>query len=246
MHSFAQIQRTLLKSAGVEVNQWRSEAAFYAGNALSHDDARRPRALGHLHLPPAADLGCLPSGGVLAAGDVGGAAGGRPRAAGPGRCVPAGRQATTPSRCIFTLGGFIVLLLLAQAVASRPDLIDGIGVQGAVLGQLAARQTRRHRRGHVAGTPPAAGVGQPEPPRPRRRVQLVAVQLDRRRGLSGVRRLRRRRQALAGRADGRLRGGAGGRVDPADAGRAAGRRGGAGARPGVQRHDAGRPRSLRC
>ena len=34
MHSFAQIQRTLLKSAGVEVKQWRSEAAFYAGNAL--------------------------------------------------------------------------------------------------------------------------------------------------------------------------------------------------------------------
>ena len=35
MHSFAQIQRTLLKSAGVDVKQWRSETAFYAGNALS-------------------------------------------------------------------------------------------------------------------------------------------------------------------------------------------------------------------
>ena len=35
MHSFAQIQRTLLRSAGVRVQQWRSEAAFYAGNALS-------------------------------------------------------------------------------------------------------------------------------------------------------------------------------------------------------------------
>ena len=35
MHSFAQIQRTLLRSAGVYVKQWRSEAAFYAGNALS-------------------------------------------------------------------------------------------------------------------------------------------------------------------------------------------------------------------
>lgn len=30
-----QIQRTLLRSAGVVVHQWRSEAAFYAGNALS-------------------------------------------------------------------------------------------------------------------------------------------------------------------------------------------------------------------
>ena len=28
MHSFAQIQRTLLRSAGVTVHQWRSEAAF--------------------------------------------------------------------------------------------------------------------------------------------------------------------------------------------------------------------------
>lgn len=35
MHSFAQIQRTLLRSAGVTVRQWRSEAVFYAGNALS-------------------------------------------------------------------------------------------------------------------------------------------------------------------------------------------------------------------
>ena len=49
MHSFAQIQRTLLKSAGVKVKQWRSEAAFYAGNALSTTHARvarccRPRS----------------------------------------------------------------------------------------------------------------------------------------------------------------------------------------------------------
>lgn len=35
IHSFAQIQRTLLKSAGVHVKQWRSEAAYYAANSLS-------------------------------------------------------------------------------------------------------------------------------------------------------------------------------------------------------------------
>ena len=34
-----------------------------------------------------------------------------------------------PLSLIFTLGGFVALLLLAQAVASRPDLIDGIGVK---------------------------------------------------------------------------------------------------------------------
>ena len=35
MHSFAQIQRTLLRSAGVHVKQCRSEAAIYAANSLS-------------------------------------------------------------------------------------------------------------------------------------------------------------------------------------------------------------------
>ena len=35
MHCFGQMQRKLLRSAGVHVQQWRSEAAFYAGNALS-------------------------------------------------------------------------------------------------------------------------------------------------------------------------------------------------------------------
>ena len=37
-----------------------------------------------------------------------------------------------PFSLLFTLGGFIALLLLAQAVATRPELIDGIGV--TVLG----------------------------------------------------------------------------------------------------------------
>lgn len=34
-----------------------------------------------------------------------------------------------PFSLLFTLGGFIVLLLLAQAVASRPELLEGIGVR---------------------------------------------------------------------------------------------------------------------
>jgi uncharacterized membrane protein YbhN (UPF0104 family) len=81
MHSFAQIQRTLLKSAGVKVKQWRSEAAYYAGNALSTT---------------------MPGGPVLC---------------------------KNPLSLIFTLGGFVTLLLLAQAVASRPELLDGIGIK---------------------------------------------------------------------------------------------------------------------
>ena len=55
-----------------------------------------------------------------------------------------------PLSLIFTLGGFVALLLLAQAVATRPELIDGIGVRAAVVVQLAARQARRHRPGQVA------------------------------------------------------------------------------------------------
>jgi uncharacterized protein (TIRG00374 family) len=39
-----------------------------------------------------------------------------------------------PFSLLFTLGGFIALLLLAQAVATRPELIDGIGAR--VLGWL--------------------------------------------------------------------------------------------------------------
>ena len=35
MHFFGDIQRKLLRSAGVPVHQWRSQAAFYAGNSLS-------------------------------------------------------------------------------------------------------------------------------------------------------------------------------------------------------------------
>lgn len=34
-----------------------------------------------------------------------------------------------PFSLLFTLGGFVALLLLAQSVASRPELIDGIGVR---------------------------------------------------------------------------------------------------------------------
>ena len=49
-----------------------------------------------------------------------------------------------PMSLIFSLGGFIALLLLAQAVVSRPELIDGIGAR--VLGWFNAV------RGKPAGT----------------------------------------------------------------------------------------------
>lgn len=128
MHSFAQIQRTLLASAGVQVKQWRSETAFYAGNALSTTLPggpvlsatfiyRQQRLWG---ASPVVASWQLVMSGVL---QVVGLA-----LLGLGGAFLLGAK-NNPFSLIFTLGGFVALLLLAQAVASRPELIDGIGVK---------------------------------------------------------------------------------------------------------------------
>jgi uncharacterized protein (TIRG00374 family) len=128
MHSFAQIQRTLLRSAGVEVRQWRSEAAFYAGNSLSTTLPggpvlsatfiyRQQRIWGASPLVASWQLvmsGALQVVGLALLGLAG--------------AFFLGAK-NNPFSLLFTLGGFIILLLLAQAVASRPDLIEGIGVR---------------------------------------------------------------------------------------------------------------------
>ena len=128
MHSFAQIQRTLLKSAGVTVKQWRSEAAFYAGNAVSTTLPggpvlsatfiyRQERLWG---ASPVVASWQLVMGGVLQVVGLG--------LLGLGGAFLLGAK-NNPFSLIFTLGVFIALMLLAQAVASRPELIDGIGVK---------------------------------------------------------------------------------------------------------------------
>ena len=128
MHSFAQIQRTLLRSAGVLVHQWRSEATFYAGNALSTTLPggpvlsatfvyRQQRIWGASPLVASWQLvmsGALQVVGLALIGLAG--------------AFLLGAK-NNPFSLLFTVGGFLVLLLLAQAVASRPDLIDGIGVR---------------------------------------------------------------------------------------------------------------------
>ncbi|WP_163696344.1 lysylphosphatidylglycerol synthase transmembrane domain-containing protein [Mycolicibacterium sarraceniae] len=131
MHSFAQIQRTLLRSAGVIVHQWRSEAAFYAGNALSTTMPggpvlsatfvyRQQRLWGAS--PVVASWQLVMSGALQVVGLA---------LLGLGGAFLLGAK-NNPFSLLFTLGGFIALLLLAQAVATRPELIDGIGVR--VLG----------------------------------------------------------------------------------------------------------------
>jgi len=126
MHSFAQIQRTLLKSAGVHVKQLRSEAAYYAANSLSTTLPGGPVLSATFLLRQQRIWGAstwvaswqLVMAGVL---HVAGLA-----LVGLGGAFFLGAK-NNPFSLLFTLGGFIALLLLAQAVASRPELIDGIG-----------------------------------------------------------------------------------------------------------------------
>nr|WP_225952445.1 YbhN family protein [Mycobacterium sp. OAS707] len=128
MHSFAQIQRTLLRSAGVKVKQWRSEAAFYGGNALSTTLPggpvlsatfiyRQQRIWGAS--PVVASWQLVMSGALQVVGLA---------LVGLGGAFMLGAS-KNPLSLIFSLGGFLVLIVLAQAVATRPELIDGIGVR---------------------------------------------------------------------------------------------------------------------
>ncbi len=126
MHSFAQIQRTLLKSAGVHVKQLRSEAAVYAANSLSTTLPGGPVLSATFLLRQQRIWGAstvvaswqLVMAGVLQAVGL--------ALLGLGGAFFLGAK-NNPFSLLFTLGGFVALLLLAQAVASRPELIDGIG-----------------------------------------------------------------------------------------------------------------------
>lgn len=128
MHSFAQIQRTLLKSAGVQLKQLRSEAAYYAANSLSTTLPGGPVLAATFLLRQQRLWGAstlvaswqLVMSGVLQAVGL--------ALLGLGGAFLLGAK-NNPFSLLFTLGGFLTLLLLAQAVASRPELIDGIGLR---------------------------------------------------------------------------------------------------------------------
>jgi uncharacterized membrane protein YbhN (UPF0104 family) len=145
MHSFAQIQRTLLRSAGVVVHQWRSEAAFYAGNALSTTMPGGPVLSATFVYRQQRNWGASPvvaswqlvmSGALQVVGLA---------LLGLGGAFLLGAK-NNPFSLLFTMGGFVALLLLAQAVATRPELIDGIGIK--VLGWVNSAR----------GKPPDAGL----------------------------------------------------------------------------------------
>jgi len=126
MHGFAQVQRTLLTSAGVHVRELRSEAAYYAANSLSTTLPGGPVLAATFLLRQQRIWGAstlvaswqLVMSGVLQAVGL--------ALLGLGGAFILGAK-NNPFSLLFTLGGFVALLLLAQAVASRPELIDGIG-----------------------------------------------------------------------------------------------------------------------
>lgn len=128
MHSFAQIQRTLLRSAGVHLRQWRSEAAFYAGNALSTTMPGGPVLSATFIYRQQRIWGASP---VVASWQL--VMSGVLQIIGLALLGLAGAfllgASKNPLSLIFSLGGFVALILLAQAVATRPELIDGIGAR---------------------------------------------------------------------------------------------------------------------
>ena len=127
----------------MRVQQWRSEAAFYAGNALSTTMPggpvlsatfiyRQQRLWGAS--PVVASWQLVMSGVLQAVGLA---------LLGLGGAFLLGAK-NNPFSLIFTLGGFVALILLAQAVATVPSR-STVSVSSAVLGQLGARQTGGHR-----------------------------------------------------------------------------------------------------
>lgn len=126
VHSFAQIQRTLLRAAGVAVKQWRSEAAFYAGNALSTTLPGGPVISTSFLYRQQRMWGASPvvaSWQLVMAGalQISGLA-----LLGLGGAFVVGAK-SNPFSLVFTLSGLLALIVLAQTVAAHPDLMDGVG-----------------------------------------------------------------------------------------------------------------------
>jgi hypothetical protein len=110
----------------VHVKELRSEAAYYAANSLSTTLPGGPVLAATFLLRQQRIWGAstlvaswqLVMSGVLQAVGL--------AMLGLGGAFFLGAK-NNPLSLLFTLGGFVALLLLAQAVASRPELIDGIG-----------------------------------------------------------------------------------------------------------------------
>ena len=137
-----------------EVRRRRGQAVALRGGLLRgqctvHHDAGRTRALGDVRVSAATALGRFPGGGVVAAGHVRRAAGGRPGAARPRRRIPARRQ---QEPAVADLHARRLRRAAAAGAVRRvqPAADRRHRGAGAVVVQLVARQARRHGPGQVA------------------------------------------------------------------------------------------------
>jgi uncharacterized protein (TIRG00374 family) len=128
MDSYGQVQRALLRSAGVKVTQWRSVAVILAGNSMSQTlpagavmspafTYRQTRKWGAS--PVVASWQVVMSGLLAAAGlAVLGLAG----------AILAGAK-TSPFSIIFSICGFLAFLAVAQYLATHPEVIESLGTR---------------------------------------------------------------------------------------------------------------------
>lgn len=128
MDSYGQVQRALLRSAGVKVTQWRSVAVILAGNSMSQTlpagavmspafTYRQTRKWGAS--PVVASWQVVMSGLLAAAGlAVLGLAG----------AILAGAK-TSPFSIIFSICGFLAFLAVAKYLATHPEVIESLGTR---------------------------------------------------------------------------------------------------------------------
>ncbi|MGL4305087.1 MAG: lysylphosphatidylglycerol synthase transmembrane domain-containing protein [Mycobacteriaceae bacterium] len=133
MDSFAQIQRTLLAAAGVKVRQLKSTAVYLAANSLSVTLPGGPVLSSTFIYRQSRRWGATP---VIASWQLvmsGVLQGIGLALLGLGGALLAGAK-TSPFSVIFTLGGFLAFLVLAQYIAGRPEALQGVGA--TVLGWI--------------------------------------------------------------------------------------------------------------
>jgi uncharacterized protein (TIRG00374 family) len=127
MDSFAQVQRALLRSAGLKIKQWQSLSVVLAANSLSQTmpggqvmapafTYRQTRKWGAT--PVIASWQVVMSGLLMGVGLA---------VLGLGGALLAGAK-TSPFSIIFSISGFVAFALVAQYIARHPESIEGIGV----------------------------------------------------------------------------------------------------------------------
>lgn len=128
MDSYGQVQRALLRSAGVKVTQWRSVAVILAGNSMSQTlpagavmspafTYRQTRKWGAS--PVVASWQVVMSGLLAAAGLA---------VLGLTGAVLAGAK-TSPFSILFSVCGFLAFLAVAQYLATHPEVLESLGAR---------------------------------------------------------------------------------------------------------------------